>query len=56
MPNEYAQAVKALVKAKLEQRAPAITIEPERREAPSVVNIMDALKKSMQASGQTKSQ
>jgi DNA end-binding protein Ku len=54
MPNEYAQAVKNLVKAKVEQRAPAVTIEPERREAPQVVNIMDALKKSMQAKGQTK--
>ena len=41
MPNEYA-------------RAPEVQIETEKREAPKVVNIMDALKKSMEARGQTK--
>jgi DNA end-binding protein Ku len=54
MPNEYAEAVHELVQAKIEQRAPAVEIETEKREAPKVVNIMDALKKSMQAKGQTK--
>jgi hypothetical protein len=34
--------------------APEVEIETEKREAPKVVNIMDALKKSMQAKGQTK--
>ncbi len=33
---------------------PEVEIETEKREAPNVVNIMDALKKSMQAKGQTK--
>ena len=54
MPNEYAEAIHELVQAKVEERAPAIEIETEKREAPKVVNIMDALKKSMQAKGQTK--
>jgi non-homologous end joining protein Ku len=43
-----------LVQAKVEQRAPEVAIAPESGEAPKVVNIMDALKKSMQARGQTK--
>jgi DNA end-binding protein Ku len=52
MPNEYARAVHELVQAKIEQRAPEV--EAEKRETPKVVNIMDALKKSIQAKGQTK--
>src|SRR5215510_8764043 len=54
MPNEYARAVHELVQAKIEQRAPEVQIETEKRETPKVINIMDALKKSMQAKGQTK--
>jgi len=54
MPIEYAEAVRELVQAKIEQRAPEVEIGTERREATKVVNIMDALKKSMQARGQTK--
>jgi DNA end-binding protein Ku len=54
MPNEYARAVHELVQAKIEQRAPEVEIEAEKRETPKVVNIMNALKKSMQAKGQTK--
>ena len=54
MPNEYAEAIHELVQAKVEERAPAIEIETQKRESPKVVNIMDALKKSMQAKGQTK--
>ena len=54
MSNEYAQAVHELVQAKLEQRAPEVAIAPESGEAPKVINIMDALKKSMQAKGQMK--
>jgi non-homologous end joining protein Ku len=42
------------VQAKVEQRAPEVAIAPESGEAPKVVNIMDALKKSMQARGQAK--
>jgi DNA end-binding protein Ku len=54
MPNEYARAVHELVQAKIDQRAPEVEIQTEKRETPKVVNIMDALKKSMQAKGQTK--
>jgi non-homologous end joining protein Ku len=54
MPNEYAQAIHELVQAKIEQRAPHVEIEGETREKTKVVNIMDALKKSMQARGQGK--
>ena len=54
MPNEYARAVQELVQAKIEQRAPEVEIQTEKRETPKVVNIMDALKKSMQGKGQTK--
>jgi DNA end-binding protein Ku len=54
MPNEYARAIHELVQAKVEQRAPEVTIESERGETPKVVNIMDALRKSMQARGQAK--
>jgi non-homologous end joining protein Ku len=54
MPNEYARAVHELVQAKIEQRAPAVEIETGKGEAPKVINIMDALKKSMQGKGQAK--
>jgi DNA end-binding protein Ku len=54
MPNEYARAVHELVQAKIEQRAPEVEVDAGKREIPKVVNIMDALKKSMQARGQTK--
>jgi DNA end-binding protein Ku len=54
MPNEYARAVHELVQAKIEQRAPEVEIETAKSETPKVVNIMDALKKSMQARGQSK--
>ena len=54
MPNVYARAVHELVQAKVEQRAPEVAIAPESGETPKVVNIMDALKKSMQAKGQVK--
>ena len=54
MPNEYAEAIDELVQAKVEERAPAAEIETQKRESPKVVNILDALKKSMKAKGQTK--
>ena len=53
MPNEYARAMHELVQAKIEQRAPEVEIESAKGESPKVINIMDALKKSMQARGQT---
>ena len=54
MPNEYARAVHELVQAKIEQRAPEVEIETAEGETPKVINIMDALKKSMEAKGQAK--
>ena len=54
MPNEYARAVHELVQAKIEQRAPEVEIETVKRETPKVVNIMDALKKSMSSRGKSK--
>jgi len=54
MPNEYAEAIHELVQAKVEQRAPEVEIDTPKGESPKVINIMDALKKSMQAKGQVK--
>lgn len=51
LPNEYARAVKELVRAKVEKRAPQVEIEPASGETPKVINIMAALKESMQAKG-----
>jgi DNA end-binding protein Ku len=54
MPDEYARAVHELVRAKVEHRAPEVSIAAEGKPAPHVINIMDALKKSMQKQGQAK--
>jgi DNA end-binding protein Ku len=54
MPDEYARAVKELVRAKVEQRAPEVSIGREGKPAPEVINIMDALKASMRKQGQAK--
>jgi non-homologous end joining protein Ku len=54
MPNQYAEAVRELVQAKVAQRQPDIVVEPEIGKAPPVVNIMQARKQSMQARGREK--
>jgi DNA end-binding protein Ku len=54
MPDEYANAVRELVKAKVEQRAPEVQIASEGKPKEQVINIMDALKASMQKQGQAK--
>jgi DNA end-binding protein Ku len=54
MPDEYARAVKELVKAKVEHRAPEVQIGPQGKPMAPVINIMDALKASMQKQGQAK--
>jgi DNA end-binding protein Ku len=54
MPDQFTAAVKEYLRAKVEQRAPEVTIEKEGKPAPQVINIMDALKKSVQAKGRTK--
>jgi DNA end-binding protein Ku len=50
MPDKYAEAVEELVKAKIEQRAPEIEMVRDG-ESPKVLNIMAALKKSMEKKG-----
>ncbi len=54
MPDEFARAVRELVKAKVEHRAPEVMIEADGKPKAPVINIMDALKKSMQRQGQAK--
>jgi DNA end-binding protein Ku len=54
MPDRYAAAVHEYLQAKVEQRAPEVTIRPEGKPAPQVINIMDALKESMRKQGQAK--
>ena len=54
MPDQYAVAVHEYLRAKVEQRAPEVTIESEGKPAPQVINIMDALKKSIQKQGEVK--
>jgi DNA end-binding protein Ku len=54
MPDEYARAVHELIKAKVENRAPEVEIAPEGKPMAPVINIMDALKQSMQKQGQAK--
>jgi len=53
MPDQYAAALHELVQAKIERRAPEIAVEA-KGEAPKVINIMAALKESVQAKGRAK--
>jgi DNA end-binding protein Ku len=54
MPDQYTAAIRELIEAKLEQRAPEIAVETEGTPHTTVINIMDALKESMQAKGRAK--
>jgi DNA end-binding protein Ku len=47
MPDQYQAALHEYLRAKVEQRAPEVTIAEERKSTPQVINIMDALKESM---------
>jgi DNA end-binding protein Ku len=51
MPNRYAEAVRELVQAKVAQQRPSTVVELETGRAPPVVNIMKALKESIQVKG-----
>lgn len=51
--DHYREALRELIDAKLENRAPRY--EPEERPAGKVINLMDALKKSLGASAETAS-
>jgi DNA end-binding protein Ku len=54
MPDDFAAALRELLQAKIEQRAPVITVAAEDKPAPQVINIMAALKESMQAKGRSR--
>ena len=54
MPNQYVEALRKYLTAKVENRAPEVTIAPEGKPAAPVINIMAALKESMQAKGRVK--
>jgi DNA end-binding protein Ku len=54
IPDKYAETLRELLRAKVEQRAPHIEVATEGKAKPEVVNIMAALKKSMEAKGREK--
>ena len=54
IPDKYAETLRELLQAKVEQRAPQIEVASEGKGKPEVVNIMAALKESMQAKGRAK--
>ena len=53
IPDKYAETLRELLRAKVEQRAPQIEVATVSK-APEVINIMAALKESMQAKGRAK--
>jgi DNA end-binding protein Ku len=54
IPDKYAETLRELLQAKVEQRAPHIEVSTEVKTKPEVINIMAALKESMQAKGRAK--
>lgn len=57
MPDQYAAAVRELIQAKVENRAPEIVVTPEGEPAAAaVINIMERLKASVQGKGRGKVQ
>ena len=54
MADQYADAVREMIQAKIEQRAPEIAIASEGKPETAVINIMAALKESMEARKQGK--
>src|SRR6187401_625833 len=54
LPDTYAETLREFLQAKVEQRAPQIEVATEGKAKPEVVNIMAALKESMQAKGRAK--
>ncbi len=54
IPDRYAETLRELLQAKVEQRAPQIEVATESKAKPEVVNIMAALKESMQTKGRNK--
>ena len=54
MPDQYAHAIREMIQAKIENRAPEVVVPSEGRPETAVINIMDALKESMAAKGRAK--
>jgi acyl dehydratase len=54
IPDKYAETLRELLRAKVEQRAPQVEVAPEGKAPKEVINIMAALKESMQAKGRAK--
>src|ERR1044071_718917 len=54
IPDKYAETLRELLQAKVEERAPQIEVATESKAKPEVVNIMAALKESMLAKGREK--
>jgi DNA end-binding protein Ku len=54
IPDKYAETLRELLRAKVEQRAPQIEVATEGKAPREVINIMAALKESMQAKGHAK--
>ena len=50
LPDKYAETLRELLRAKVEQRAPQIEVASEGKATPEVINIMAALKESMHSS------
>ena len=53
MPDEFAEAVRKFVQAKVEHRPPEVAPVPDGK-APKVINIMAALKQSVESKGRAK--
>jgi len=53
IPDKYAETLRELLRAKVEQRAPQIEVTTEGK-APEVINVMAALKESMRAKARAK--
>jgi DNA end-binding protein Ku len=54
MPDKYAETLRELLQAKVEQRAPQIELATEGKGPKEVINIMAALKQSMESKGRAK--
>ncbi|HEU4476663.1 MAG TPA: Ku protein, partial [Methyloceanibacter sp.] len=53
LPDQYAAAIREMIPAKVENRVPEVVVAEGKPET-AVINIMDALKESMQAKGRAK--
>jgi non-homologous end joining protein Ku len=52
--DKYAETLRELLRAKVEQRAPQIEVATEGKAPKEVINIMAALKRSMESKGRAK--